>query len=65
MAKGCAYGTVATGMLASHDGTIVAYSTVSLPVRFALAETGANTGGAQQQSLRQVQVVPVPCDGVP
>jgi hypothetical protein len=50
-------------VLTSHDGAIVAYSTVLLPATSARAETGANTGGAQQQSLRQVQVVPDPCDG--
>lgn len=64
MANGCAYGTVATGVLTSHDGAIVAYSTVLLAATSARAEAGTNTGGAQQQSLRQVQVVPDPCDGV-
>jgi hypothetical protein len=51
-------------VLTSHDGAIVAYSTVLLAATSARAEAGTNTGGAQQQSLRQVQVVPDPCDGV-
>jgi len=63
LANGCAYATAATGVLTSHDGAIAAYSTVLLTAASARAETGTSTGGAQQQSLRQVQVVPDPCEG--
>lgn len=63
MAKGCACAVAAAGALASHDGTIVAYSTVPLAATPEWALTGTEAGGAQQQSLRQVQVVLEPCDG--